>query len=130
VRVSATSNMESRYVYGIAPTMAPFIEYFAFARNRTPIWLNHFCEKEIFGGMLGCLFGPFQPCSANSIATHRNWRISFLNFAGQTIWRRFCANASANCHVSHLITRSWKKRTAFWWWKQVSIGMTSAAGEQ
>src|SRR5437762_475477 len=48
VRVLVISSRVSRSIFGIEATRVPFIGFGASARNRTPIWLNRFCEKESF----------------------------------------------------------------------------------
>src|SRR5205823_4769517 len=77
-----------------------------------------------------CSSGRCPRCSANSTVRLQGWRISFHNYELRKILRKRCVNASANCHGSPLITRSWKRRTASLWWKPVSTGTTSEAGER
>ena len=74
-----------------------------------------------------CLVGA-HGASANSTVTLQSWRISFLNCARRRISRRLYVNASANCRGSPSITRSWKRRTAFLWWRPISTGTTSVVG--
>src|SRR2546428_13687106 len=69
-----------------------FIECCAFAKSPTPIWPNHFYEKEIFAGTQECSFGRYPQCSANSIVRRRSWQISFpTSRSGK--FREDCASA-------------------------------------